>query len=204
MTRTWMATLSLPSLSLDRATARSRSMPTANYNGPDSFTYAANDGTTSSAAVTVSFNVRSVNDAPLANDDSYATDEDTPLTVAAPGVLANDTDVDGNILTAALVSGPSQGTLTLNADGSFTYTPDSNYNGSDSFTYKASDGSANSATATVNFTVRPVNDAPLVNADSYTIDEDSPLIVSAPGVLANDTDVEGSTLSAVLVSGPSH
>src|SRR5207247_5315462 len=90
-----------------------------------------------------------------------------------------DTDVDGNILTAALVSGPSHGTLTLNADGSFTYTPASNYNGSDSFTYKASDGSANSATATVSLTVRSVNNPPVANDDSYATDEDTPLTVAA-------------------------
>src|SRR5207247_1012362 len=138
--------------------------PAANYNGPDSFTYAANDGTTNSAAVTVSFTVRAVNDAPLANADSYATDEDTPLTVAAPGVLANDTDVEGSTLSAVLVSGPSHGTLTLNSDGSFTYTPDSNYNGSDSFTYVANDGTANSAPVAVSLTVSAVNDAPVANA----------------------------------------
>ena len=76
-------------------------------------------------------------------------------------MLGNDTDVDGDTLTAVLVSGPAHGTLTLNADGSFTYTPDANYNGSDSFTYKANDGSADSNVATVSLTVSAVNDAPV-------------------------------------------
>ncbi len=71
------------------------------------------------------------------------------MTIAAAGVLGNDSDVDGDSLTAVLVSGPAHGTLTLNADGSFTYTPDANYHGSDSFTYKANDGSLDSNVATV-------------------------------------------------------
>jgi VCBS repeat-containing protein len=100
--------------------------------------------------------------APTAVDDAYATDEDAPLSVAAPGVLGNDTDPDGDTLAAALVSGPSHGTLTLNPDGSFTYTPDANYNGPDSFAYRATDGSLDSNTATVSLTVSAVNDAPTV------------------------------------------
>ena len=77
---------------------------------------------------------------------AFTTAEDTTLHVAAPGVLANDTDADGDPLTAALVGDPAHGTLTLNVDGSFTYTPDANYNGTDSFTYKANDGTADSST----------------------------------------------------------
>jgi Ca2+-binding RTX toxin-like protein len=102
------------------------------------------------------------NSAPVANDDAYATAEDIALTVAAPGVLANDTDVDGDTLTAALVSGPAHGTVTLNPDGSFTYTPAPNYNGPDAFTYVASDGAANSGIATAAITVTSVNDSPTV------------------------------------------
>ena len=85
-----------------------------------------------------------MNDAPVADDDSYSTDEDTPLNVAAPGVLDNDTDVENDSLTAVLVTGPSHGALTLNANGSFSYTPAANYNGPDSFTYKANDGTDDS------------------------------------------------------------
>ena len=106
------------------------------------------------------------------------TDEDTPLTVAAPGVLGNDTDADGDPLTAVLVSGPAHGTLTLNADGSFTYTPDANYNGPDSFTYKASDGTRRHATwPRSRSPSTAVNDAPVAADDSYSTDEDTPLTV---------------------------
>ena len=132
-----------------------------------------------------------VNDAPVAVNDSYSTNEDTPLTVNAPGVLGNDTDVDGDSLTAVLVTGPTHGTLTLNSNGSFTYTPTANYNGPDSFTYRVSDGSALSNIATVSLTVTAVNDAPVAVNNSYSTNEDTQLTVSAPGVRGNDTDVEG-------------
>src|SRR5207253_2885071 len=116
--------------------------PAANYNGPDSFTYKANDGTANSNVATVSITVNPVNDAPVAVNDSYSTNQNAMLTVAAPGVQANDSDVDSTTLTSVLVAGPSHGTVTLNANGSFTYTPSNNYVGPDSFTYRDNDGSA--------------------------------------------------------------
>ena len=118
--------------------------PAANYNGADSFTYQPPTALAASNFATVSITVKAVNDAPTANTDSYDLKEDTTLTVAAAtGVLGNDTDIDANPLTAALVSGPAHGTsFTLNPDGSFTYTPAANYNGPDSFTYTANDGTA--------------------------------------------------------------
>ena len=155
-----------------------------------------------SNAATVTITVTAVNDAPVAVADSYATDEDTPLTVAAPGVLGNDTDVDGDPLTALVVTQPANGTLALNATGSFTYTPNANFNGSDSFTYKANDGTADSNVATVTITVSAVNDAPVAVADSYATTEDTPLTVAAPGVLGNDTDADGDPLTAVVVTAP--
>src|SRR5204862_87669 len=157
-----------------------------------------------SAEATVTITVTPVNDAPVAaNDDGYTTPEDTQLTVIAPGVLANDSDVDGDTLSAVLVSGPSHGTLTLNSDGSLVYMPALNFNGIDSFTYKASDGQAQSGIATATITVTPINDAPVAaNDDNYSTPEDTQLTVSAPGVLANDSDVDGDALSAVLVSNP--
>src|SRR5207244_9099792 len=103
-----------------------------------------------------------------------------------------------------LVSSPAHGTLVFNSNGSFTYTPGANYNGSDSFSYKANDGVADSNTAVVSINVTAVNDAPVANPDSYTIAEDNTLNVAAPGVLANDTDVDGNSLSEPLVSGPTH
>src|SRR5205814_1691602 len=178
--------------------------PAADYNGSDSFTYKANDGNLDSAVATVSITVTPVNDAPLAVSDSYNVNEDVTLTVAGPGVLGNDTDVEGEALIALLLSGPAHGTLTLNTNGSFIYVPETNYNGIDSFTYKANDGQADSAPATVTITVHAQNDAPVALDDSYTVDEDTPLTVSAPAVLGNDSDADGDPLNAVVVSGPSH
>src|SRR5207248_5846022 len=99
--------------------------------------------------------------APVAQGDAYTTAQGTPLSVAvAQGVLANDSDVDGDALTAQLVSGPAHGSLALNGDGSFTYTPDAPYSGPDSFTYKANDGQLDSNVATVTLTVQAT--APVV------------------------------------------
>jgi VCBS repeat-containing protein len=176
--------------------------PDENFNGTDTFTYKANDGTADSGVATVTITVDPQNDAPVATDDSYSVAEDGKLTVAPAGVLTNDTDIDGDTLSAVLVSGPENGTLTLNADGSFTYTPDEDFNGTDGFTYIANDGSADSGIATVTITVDPQNDAPVATDDGYTVDEDGTLSVAAAGVLVNDTDIDGDTLSAVLVSGP--
>jgi VCBS repeat-containing protein len=178
--------------------------PNANVNGSDSFTYRANDSSLNSNTATVTITITPVADAPVAANDSYSTNEDTPLNIATPGVLANDTDADGNPITAALVTGPTKGTLTLNANGSFLYTPNPNVNGSDSFTYRANDGSLNSNNATVTITINAVNDPPVAVIDSYNVTQDTPLTVSAPGVLANDTDIEGSALSAVQVTAPAN
>src|SRR5262249_49681204 len=158
----------------------------ANYNGPDSFTYKANDGGLDSNVATVSLTVNNVDDAPVAGNDSYTLAEDGVLVVAANGVLANDSDAEGDALGAILVSGPVHGTLTPHADGSFAYTPNANYNGSDSFTYKANDGSLDSNVATVTLTITPVNDAPVVDAGpDQTVNEGSTVAFSST---ASDVD----------------
>ena len=135
---------------------------------------------------------------PISIDDQYTTDEDTGLQVLPLGVLANDIDSDGDGLAAFLESGPSNGTLTLIRNGSFNYAPNSNFNGTDSFTYKANDGSANSHVARVFITVQSVNDPPVANDGTYSIDQNTMLIVPAPGVLGNDSDVDGDALTASL------
>src|SRR5205085_1537261 len=129
---------------------------------------------------------------------------DTQLTVGAAGVLGNDSDLEGSPLTAIVVNGPAHGTVTLNSNGSFTYTPGANYNGTDSATYKASDGGLNSNVATVSLTITPANDTPTAANDAYALAEDQTLTIAAPGVLANDSDVDGDSLTAVLVHGPTH
>ena len=175
--------------------------PAANYSGADSFSYTINDGQGGSATAAVSVTVTDVNDAPVAAADAAATSEDTPVAIA---VLANDSDGDSATLTPIVVSGPANGSATVQADGSVTYAPAANFNGTDSFTYKASDGAAESGVVTVTIAVEAVNDAPVVGVDSYSLDEDGSLFVADPGVLGNASDAEGDSLSAMVVTGPAH
>src|SRR5262249_54443898 len=114
--------------------------PAANYNGPDSFTFKANDGTADSNIASVSITVNPVNDPPASNSQSVMTNEDTPYSGALTG-----SDIDGDKLTFKKASDPTHGTVVVNSDGTFTYTPVANYNGSDSFTVKANDGTVDSA-----------------------------------------------------------
>jgi VCBS repeat-containing protein len=174
-------------------------VPNANYNGLDSFTYKANDGQADSNVATVSITINAVNDIPVAAPDSYTTAEDTPLVIGAPGVLANDTDVEGSPLTAIKASDPLHGTVTLNANGSFVYTPSANYNGADSFTYKANDGTASSTVATVTITVTGVNDAPVANSMATSLNEDS-----SKAITLTATDVDGNPLTYSIVTMPAH
>ncbi|MGV0795065.1 Ig-like domain-containing protein, partial [Mycolicibacterium sp. XJ1819] len=179
--------------------------PDEDFAGTDTFTYVASDGQLSSNEAVVTITVTAVNDSPLALDDSYEVDEDGELTVTGPGVLANDSDIEGDALTAVLVDGPANGELTLNEDGSFTYTPDADFYGTDSFTYLANDGELDGNTATVTITVIAVNDAPVAIDDNYEVDEDGTLTVTGPGVLGNDTDADDTDLlTAQLVTNPSH
>jgi VCBS repeat-containing protein len=179
--------------------------PALNYTGPDSFTFKANDGMLDSNVATVSITVTPVNDAPVAVDDEYTVAEKDTLTIAAPGVLANDVDVDGDALTAILVDDVSDGTLTLNADGSFTYTPDEYFNGTDSFTDLASDGTLESELAEVVITVTPVNDWPIANDDFYETVTGVLLDVAAPGVLENDVLLDpDEEVSIQILDAPQH
>jgi Bacterial Ig domain len=138
--------------------------PAPGFMGTDSFTYQANDGSFFSNVASVTLTVAS----PVANNDSYSTDQNTVLSVAALGVLANDTDPHNLPLTAVLVAHPAHGTLALGADGSFTYTPAANFLGTDSFTYQASDGQDLSAVATVTIEVMPPSSATLIKTDTTT------------------------------------
>ncbi|GAA1870076.1 LamG-like jellyroll fold domain-containing protein [Myceligenerans crystallogenes] len=149
-----------------------------------------------------------VNAAPVGAADAYGTVEGEPLTVAAPGVLANDTDADGDDLTATGAVQPAHGDVVLHADGSFTYTPDAGFSGLDTFTYKVSDGAATSSDTTVRITVeeaqQPVNTAPVARDDAWSAVGGEPLTLPAPGVLTNDTDADGNVLTATGVTQPAN
>jgi VCBS repeat-containing protein len=131
-------------------------------------TFTVNDGVANSNSVFRNISVTAVNDAPVAVNDNYAVSEGGTLTVAAPGVLQNDTDAEGATLTAGKVTDPAHGTLTLNTNGSFTYIHDGSETSTDAFTYRASDGLLQSNTATVNITITPVNDPPVASGVSIT------------------------------------
>ena len=141
--------------------------------------------------------------APTAAGETLAVPNGGVLSISAPGVLANDSDPDGDPLSAELVEPPAHGALQLFADGSFTYTPAAGFVGTDSFLYRASDGALWSAPVAV--TLNTTSNAPVAAADSYSWQNgDQALVVAAPGVLANDSDFQAGPLTAVLVSGPSH
>ncbi|HKO56846.1 MAG TPA: Ig-like domain-containing protein, partial [Thermoanaerobaculia bacterium] len=172
----------------------------------DSFKYRVSDGVSQSFAITVTITI-GPDAPPVANPDSgYTVAEGGTLNVAAPGVLGNDTDVDTPQaqLQAQVQTTTANGTLTLNANGSFTYVHNGSDTTTDSFTYRVSDGILTSATVTVSIAITPVNDPPVTVADVYNILEDQPLNVVAPGVLGNDTDPEGSGLSASVVTNVQH
>ncbi len=172
--------------------------PAANFNGTASFEYTVSDGNLTDIGL-VTITVAPVNDAPVALNDSYSTNEEALLTISLPGILGNDTDVDLNSLIATFISGVANGILTFSVDGSFSYTPNLNFVGTDSFTYKANDGTIDGNIATVSILVSNTNDAPIAVADSYSTTEDVVLTVPASGVLGNDTDADSNPLTAVLV-----
>ncbi len=160
------------------------------------FTYTAtdNDGNVSEPA-TVTITVTGVNDDPVAEDDAATTAEDTPL-VSTIDLDANDTDVDGDTLsvTPGTFSTTQGGTIVIAADGSYTYTPAANFNGTDTVDYTVVDGNGGSDTGTLTVTVTAVNDAPVAVDDSASTAEDTPL-VSTVDLDANDTDVDGDALT---------
>ena len=185
----------------------------------DSITYTVADGNGGRATATVTFTVTAVNDAPLAADDDYRTDEDTPLTIAAPGVLGNDSDPDGDALTVDQADGAGANvgasfrsargaTVLLRADGALSYDPASAFDAlrpgdeaRDTITYRVTDGNGGTDTATITITISGTNDAPVAADDDYRTDEDTPLTIAAPGVLGNDNDPDGGALTVSEVDG---
>ena len=142
------------------------------------------------------------NVAPVAVDDARTLVENTSLTEPAPGVLGNDTDGNNDVLTAVLDSGPTNGTLTLNADGSFTYTPSPGFEGPASFTYHANDGSADSSPATVAITITHANEAPVLTAGAtLNFSEGDPATVIDATVTVNDVDSVNLTGATVQITG---
>jgi VCBS repeat-containing protein len=166
--------------------------PNENFNGSDSFTYSVSDGELSDTA-TVALTVRPVNDAPIAKDDIFVTNEDTAV---SGNVLANDSDAEGNTLTARLLIPPANGTVILKEDGRFEYVPKANFTGEDSFLYEVRDGIATDM-ETVTLMVQPVNDAPIATNDTFVTNEDASV---SGNLLKNDRDVDSEPLTASLAA----
>ncbi len=175
-------------MSIAATSGRLSWLPTNSQVGANNVVVRATDTGGLYATQSFTINVANVNDPPTTANDAYSVIGGTTLTVAAPGVLGNDSDPDGDALTALLVSGTTNGSLVLNANGSFSYTPAAGYTGTDSFGYAASDGllSGNTATVTINVTA---NKAPVAVNDSATTRRNTAATIA---VLANDYDPDGS------------
>ena len=168
--------------------------PDPDTNGQDTFTFKANDGQDDSNVALVTIDVTAVNDAPVAAASIAAGDEDTDIT----GVLAG-ADVDSAALTFSIVDQPLSGDVRLDdpATGAFTYTPDPDFNGQDTFTFKVSDGQLESSTVSVSVTVDPANDAPSALASSLNVTEETPRLATLQGA-----DIDGDALTYTIVSQP--
>jgi len=171
--------------------------PHVDYSGLDSFTFIVNDGELKSQVATVSITVIAENDAPVAVDNVFETNEDTPLNAK---VADNDIDVDGPEAIYTVVTGPSHGSLIMNPDGTFTYTPNLNFNGPDVFEYQVCDnGTPNLCdNAIVTINVLPVNDPPVVDPISITIDEDSTVTIC---VTYTDVENDPAILTGAVSTG---
>ncbi len=170
--------------------------PDPNYSGTDNFTYTISDGNGGTATATVTVNVTPVNDAPVAIDDAAFTGPGTPVVIP---VLGNDTDADGDPLTVASATAPTNGTVTINPDGTITYTPNTGYSGIDTFTYVVSDGNGSTSTATVTVEVGVANNPPTFTSNPANTSQ----TVEVGGTLLPLTglDPDGDTYSFILSAG---
>ena len=169
--------------------------PNTDYLGSDSFTYEMCDFTALCDSATVFIQVVPANEGPVANDDTYTIEEDEVLT---DNVGTNDSDADGDILTFAVVTTVVNGTLVFNADGSFTYTPNAEFNGSDSFSYSVCDPAGVCDYGDVTINVTPINDAPTAVDDFIAAEEDD---VVSNSVATNDSDPENDPITFAVING---
>ncbi len=158
--------------------------PNTGFVGTQTFKYTVSDGSLTDEGL-VTINIASGNTVPVVANESYVMLEDGTLTTTDAtgtvtlantndnGVLANDTDADGDLLTAVLLVGPANGTVTLLADGRFTYVPNANFNGIDAFSYRVLDNRGGAATGVASITINNTNDAPTVNAATFSLAENS-------------------------------
>ncbi|MEW5847724.1 MAG: Ig-like domain-containing protein [Myxococcota bacterium] len=169
--------------------------PNADFTGDATFEYVVSDGNGGTDTGFVTVTVGPAGDAPVATDDSAATAEDTPLTLSSADLTANDTDADAEQLTVTAVGNATDGSVVLNVDGSITFTPNADFNGTATFEYTVSDPTGGTDEGLVSVTVGAANDGPVAGDDVATVDEDNTLTINAADLLANDTDIDADTLS---------
>ena len=167
--------------------------PNKNFSGPDSFTFKVNDGTADSALTTVAVTVAPVNDPPVANNIDVSVMEDMPIPVTLVGI-----DPDGDSLAYSIVTKPSNGILS-GTEPNMSYTPNTNFNGLDSFTFRVSDGTLNSIPGTVSLLVNPADDPPIANGNNVTVTED---LVSH--IMLTGSDPDGDPLTYSVLRTPNH
>jgi cysteine-rich repeat protein len=175
--------------------------PTANFNGTARFEYVVSDGALT-AVGQANVVVAPVNDAPVAVDDARNGTEDSPVVISIASLVANDTDLENNPLTITAVQAPVNGTVTITGSN-VTFQPALNFNGQARFDYVVSDGSATDV-GTVVLTIFAANDPPVAGTDTFTTNEDVPLVVTVAQLLANDSDVDGNLLSILAVTSASN
>jgi hypothetical protein len=171
-------------------------VPDADFSGADSFTYTVSDGRGGTATGVVTLTVTAQNDPPRARDDLGRTAEDVPTVI---DVLANDMDVEGDAFQIIAVTSPAHGTVSDNGDGTFTYTPQADFHGVDSFTYTIAESSGLAATATVTVTVTPVNDPPVAEPQHVMTAAERPVALTLVG-----HDIDGDPLTFIIETPPTH
>jgi large repetitive protein len=173
--------------------------PSANFNGSATLLYTVSDGEATAPGV-LTLSVGTVNDPPIAGDDYFNTDEDTPLTIESFQLLGTDSDVELENLTVTAVSNPQNCTVTF-ANDIITFTPAANFNGDATFDYSVTDGTS-TVVGKVTVTVGAVNDAPVARNDATTTTRNTAKVLTVAALLANDTDAEMDALTVTGVSSP--
>lgn len=181
-------------------------IPNPDFKGSDSFAYTVSDRDGGTVSAVVSLSVTSVNDLPIATNETLTLNEDETLQIQVADLLSNDGDADGDRLLVTSFTPTVNGELRDTGNNLFTYTPNPDFSGTETFAYTITDGISQNATAsaTVTLVINAVNDAPVVADDAVTANEDIPLMIDATTLLANDFDVEGEALAIVNFTQPSN
>ncbi|MEZ9464656.1 tandem-95 repeat protein, partial [Vibrio splendidus] len=168
--------------------------PNENFNGEVDLSFSVTTGAETVDA-TIGVTVDAVNDTPLAGSTSYTVNEDNSITISNEQLLANSSDVEGDVSVSTVTYGGSDGVFTTNEDGTYTFAPNENFNGDVSLTVVVADEDGEKVSTTAEVDVKPVNDAPVSGELAYTVNEDASITLSQAQLLAQATDVDGDDLT---------